>query len=128
MRSFDGGYTWEKRPQLVQKQSSSPFQGEAADGPAVLRKDGSILLTSYGYPEVSSIGRHRHSGPIGRCAFSAHWEGAGAGIMALPDLPFRPFLGTHQPSHFGLILIPSQYFKIIRIPCANTVKSSPLRR
>lgn len=61
-RSFDDGRTWEKRPRLVQPQSGSPFQGEAADGPAVLRKDGSILLTSYGYLPAGQNNKHTAAG------------------------------------------------------------------
>jgi photosystem II stability/assembly factor-like uncharacterized protein len=58
VRSFDDGRTWEKHPRLLQKQSGSPFNGEAADGPAVLRKDGSILLTSYGYLPAGENNKH----------------------------------------------------------------------
>jgi sialidase-1 len=61
-RSFDDGRTWEKRPRLIQRQSRSPFNGEAADGPAVLRKDGSILLTSYGYLPASEHNKHTAAG------------------------------------------------------------------
>ena len=62
VRSFDDGRTWEKRPRLVQQQSGSPFNGEAADGPAVLMKDGSILLTSYGYLPASEHNKHTVAG------------------------------------------------------------------
>jgi sialidase-1 len=58
VRSFDDGRTWEKNPQLLQKQSGSPFTGEASDGPAVLRKDGSILLTSYGFLLAGQNNKH----------------------------------------------------------------------
>ena len=61
-RSFDDGRTWEKRPRLIQRQSRSPFNGEAADGPAVLRKDGSILLTAYGYLPASEHNKHTAAG------------------------------------------------------------------
>jgi len=57
-RSFDDGRTWEKHPRLIQKQSGSPFQGEASDGPAVLRKDGSILLTTYGFLPAGQNNKH----------------------------------------------------------------------
>jgi len=58
VRSFDDGRTWEKRPRLLQKQSGSPFNGEGADGPGVLRKDGSILLTAYGYLPAGENNKH----------------------------------------------------------------------
>ncbi|HZM06291.1 MAG TPA: sialidase family protein [Candidatus Saccharimonadales bacterium] len=58
VRSFDGGRTWEKHPRPIQPQSGSPFTGEAADGPAVLRKDGSILLTSYGCLRAGGNNKH----------------------------------------------------------------------
>ena len=61
-RSFDDGRTWEKRPRLIQQRSASPFNGEAADGPAVLRKDGSILLTAYGYLPASEHNKHTAAG------------------------------------------------------------------
>lgn len=59
VRSFDGGRTWEQQPRPVQKELDAPFRGEASDGPAVLRRDGSILLTLYGGlpPEQ----QHKHS-------------------------------------------------------------------
>ncbi len=58
VRSFDDGRTWEKRPRMIQKQAGSPFNGEASDGPAVLRKDGSILLTAYGYLPAGGNNKH----------------------------------------------------------------------
>jgi hypothetical protein len=62
VRSFDDGRTWEKRPRPIQQQSRSPFNGEAADGPAVLRNDGSILLTSYSYLPASQHNQHTVAG------------------------------------------------------------------
>ena len=61
-RSFDDGRTWEKRPRPIQQQSVSPFNGEAADGPAVLRKDGLILLTAYGYQPAREHNKHTVAG------------------------------------------------------------------
>jgi hypothetical protein len=46
----------------LQKPAGSPFQGEAADGPAVLRKDGSILLTAYGYLPAGQNNKHTAAG------------------------------------------------------------------
>lgn len=62
VRSFDNGQTWETRPRFVQKPSGSPFTGEASDGPAVLLKDGSVLLTVYGYLESGANGKHTAAG------------------------------------------------------------------
>jgi len=62
VRSFDDGRTWEKRPRPIQQQSRSPFNGEAADGPAVLKKDGSILLTAYSYLPASEQNKHTAAG------------------------------------------------------------------
>jgi sialidase-1 len=58
VRSFDDGRTWEKHPRLIQQQSGSPFNGEGADGPAILRRDGSILLTTYGYLPAGENNKH----------------------------------------------------------------------
>ena len=62
VRSFDDGRTWEQRPRFIQQQARSPFNGEAADGPAVLMKDGSILLTAYGYLPASEHNKHTAAG------------------------------------------------------------------
>jgi hypothetical protein len=48
VRSFDNGRTWEQKPIAVQRKANTPFRGDASDGPPVLLKDGSILLTLYG--------------------------------------------------------------------------------
>ncbi|MBM3802330.1 MAG: exo-alpha-sialidase [Acidimicrobiia bacterium] len=47
IRSFDGGKTWEQTPRGL----PPVFAGEEADGPMVLRKDGSVLLTVGGVPK-----------------------------------------------------------------------------
>ncbi len=60
VRSSDGGRTWEKTAQPLQQMPGSPLQGEAADGPAVLLANGTILLTAYGY--FPAYGNHRHTG------------------------------------------------------------------
>ena len=45
MRSTDGGKTW-SRPMRM----PSPFENDATDGPIIVLKDGSALLTIYGNP------------------------------------------------------------------------------
>jgi photosystem II stability/assembly factor-like uncharacterized protein len=47
IRSRDGGKTWEKPQHLP-----SPFIGEATDGPAIILKDGSVLLATYGLAKM----------------------------------------------------------------------------
>lgn len=47
IRSFDGGKSWEQKPHGL----PDVFAGEEADGPMVLRKDGSVLLTVGGVPK-----------------------------------------------------------------------------
>jgi photosystem II stability/assembly factor-like uncharacterized protein len=44
LRSLDGGRSWEKMPRRL----PSPFLAEETDGPMILRKDGSVLLTVSG--------------------------------------------------------------------------------
>ncbi len=47
IRSFDGGKTWEQTPRGL----PTPFAGEETDGPMVLRRDGTVLLTVGGVPK-----------------------------------------------------------------------------
>ncbi len=49
IRSFDHGKTWEKEVIRI----PSPFISDETDGPMVLLKDGSVLLTINGMPEES---------------------------------------------------------------------------
>lgn len=51
IRSFDHGYTWNKEVIRL----PSPFINEETDGPMVLLKDGSVLLTINGTPVDSDI-------------------------------------------------------------------------
>jgi photosystem II stability/assembly factor-like uncharacterized protein len=48
LRSTDGGRSWEK----TLRRLPSPFLSDATDGPAIVLKDGSVLLAVYGSPEV----------------------------------------------------------------------------
>jgi photosystem II stability/assembly factor-like uncharacterized protein len=47
IRSFDGGKSWEKIPRGL----PTPFAGEETDGPMVLRRDGTAILTASGVPK-----------------------------------------------------------------------------
>jgi hypothetical protein len=51
IRSFDHGKTWEKKVIRI----PSPFISDETDGPMVLLKDGSVLLTINGTPKDSDI-------------------------------------------------------------------------
>lgn len=53
IRSFDHGKTWEKEVGRI----PSPFISDETDGPMVLLKDGSVLLTINGVPKDSDIGQ-----------------------------------------------------------------------
>jgi len=46
IRSFDGGWTWEKKPVLLR----TPFSYDETDGPLVKLKDGSVLIAVNGRP------------------------------------------------------------------------------
>ena len=59
-RSMDDGRTWSK-PIRIQVEDFSPMQCEGSDGPPTLRKDGSILITSYGYLHTP-VGGHEVTG------------------------------------------------------------------
>ena len=59
-RSVDDGRTWSK-PIRIQVQDHVPMQCEGSDGPPALRKDGSILITSYGYLHMP-VGGHEVAG------------------------------------------------------------------
>ncbi len=58
-RSVDDGRTWTK-PIRVQAKDHEPMQCEGSDGPPALRKDGSVLITSYGY--LAKPGGHEAAG------------------------------------------------------------------
>jgi photosystem II stability/assembly factor-like uncharacterized protein len=64
VRSFDGGKTWEK--ELIRP--PSPFLTDETDGPMVLLKDGSILLTISGVP--------KQGGPAQAAVFTSRDRGA----------------------------------------------------
>ena len=74
VRSFDDGRTWEQQPRPIQQQARSPFNGEAADGPAVLRKDGSILLTAYGYLPAGGNNKHTVAGVYASSNHGRTWK------------------------------------------------------
>lgn len=64
IRSFDHGRTWD--PEIVR--IPSPFLADETDGPLVLLKDGSVLLTISGTP--------REGGPVQAAVFTSHDRGA----------------------------------------------------
>ncbi len=53
IRSFDRGRTWENK--IIRL--PSPFLADETDGPMVLRKDGSVLLTANGSPKAGGPGQ-----------------------------------------------------------------------
>jgi hypothetical protein len=78
IRSFDHGKTWEKQP----IRPPSPFLADESDGPMVLLKDGSVLLTISGAP--------KEGGPSQATVFTSQDRGAtwrlGSVIKAGHDL------------------------------------------
>ena len=74
LRSFDHGKTWEQQP----IRPPSPFLADESDGPMVLLKDGSILLTIDGAPKEggpSTGGRLHEPRPRGDVAAPVHHQG-----------------------------------------------------
>jgi photosystem II stability/assembly factor-like uncharacterized protein len=70
LRSFDQGKTWDKEP----VRPPSPFLADESDGPMVLLKDGSILLTISGVP--------KQGGPTLAAVFTSRDRGATWKLMS----------------------------------------------
>lgn len=88
IRSTDGGRTWEQELRRL----PSPFGSDATDGPAIVLKDGSVLLAVYGspskgVPEQNAIFRSRDQGRSWELlsVIKADHEMSESALAELPD-------------------------------------------